>query len=120
MKYFHYILILFIVSCKKDIETIQLVKDPITVADTTNIKTPSIFNGYVVDLNAKLLGSNYWKNNIVLPDLVTIAFQTPLGNRNRYGTFLMGLTTGDFNNDGYVDVFNGGALFPHPRYPYSR
>ena len=88
-----------------------------TTTNTLNKSIPVVnnplgrFMGYKVNPNAKQLGSNYWKNNIVLSDLVTIAFQTPLGNRNRYGTFLMGLTTGDFNNDGYVDVFNGGASF---------
>jgi len=109
MKYSYYLLFLFLFSCKKDVVTSVVT----TSIENTVIKkdTINVFMGYKVDPNTKQLGSNYWKNNVVLPDLVTIAFQTPLGNRNRYGTFLMGLTTGDFNNDGYIDVFNGGASF---------
>ena len=75
------------------------------------------FTGYKVDINAlrnsrqKDNGKEYWTNTQVLSDLVVGKFQKPYGNRGSYGTFYGALANGDFNNDGYVDVFNGGALF---------
>lgn len=119
MKYFYYILFLLFVSCNKDVDTIQLVKSGTNNIDTTKITASSVFNGYVVSPNAKQLGSDYWKNNNVLSDLMVISFQTPINNGNRYGTFLMGLTTGDFNNDGYIDVFNAGTFFQGQQQAYS-
>jgi len=70
------------------------------------------FPGYKVDPNARQLGFNYWHRGTgVMADLYIALFQKPLGTRNKYGTFLTGVTTGDFNNDGWVDVFNAGASF---------
>jgi hypothetical protein len=68
------------------------------------------FPGYKVDPNARQLGFNYWHRGTgVMADLYIALFQKPLGNRSKYGTFFNGVTTGDFNNDGWVDVFNAGA-----------
>jgi hypothetical protein len=70
------------------------------------------FPGYKVDPNARQLGFNYWHRGTgVMADLFVALFQKPLGNRSKYGTFFTGVTTGDFNNDGWVDVFNAGASF---------
>jgi hypothetical protein len=105
MKYTYLVLSLFVISCQKEIITIQT---PIQQKDS--IKSTSEFKGYVVNMDNKQNAIDYWKNNSVLPDLITVVFQKPLNpNELRYGSFLLSLTTGDFNNDGYIDVFNGGA-----------
>ncbi len=73
------------------------------------------FTGYRVDQVAlvlskqKDLGISYWNSTAVMLDLMVLGFQKPYGNRIKYGTFLASLAAGDFNNDGYIDVFNGGA-----------
>jgi hypothetical protein len=73
------------------------------------------FPGYKVDPNARQLGFNYWyRGTGVLADLYVILFQKPLGTRTRYGSFLNGVVCGDFNNDGWVDVFNAGASYNGP------
>lgn len=69
------------------------------------------FNGYKVSENAKVLGTDYWENTNVLMDLMVVGFQTPVGTRNRYNTFLIQMTCGDFNNDGWIDIFNPGASY---------
>jgi hypothetical protein len=71
----------------------------------------SRFNGYRVNPNARELGTDYWENTEVMMDLIVVAFQKPYGSRKRYNTFLNQLCAGDFNNDGWIDVFNPGASF---------
>jgi hypothetical protein len=112
MKYIYIVLSLFIISCKKEIVTNQVI---IPIKDSVKpilVKPVNEFKGYVVNANNRLIGPDYWKNNSVLPDLITVVFQKPLNlNATRYGSFLLSLTTGDFNNDGYIDVFNGGTAY---------
>lgn len=73
------------------------------------------FQGYKVDLNSlaiskqKDLGISYWNSTSCMLDLMVLSFQKPYGQRTKYGTFLIALAAGDFNNDGFIDVFNGGA-----------
>lgn len=107
MKYSYVLFFLFLISCQKDILTND------TIPEITNsTKHTEEFKGYVVNIKNKEDAIEYWKNNLVLPDLITIAFQKPFQVNNvRYGSFLLSLTTGDFNNDGYIDVFNGGAAY---------
>lgn len=69
------------------------------------------FPGYKVDPNAKQLGKEYWENLTVLRDLIVVSFQQPYGSRTRYSTFLNQLVCGDFNNDGWIDVYNPGATY---------
>jgi hypothetical protein len=69
------------------------------------------FQGYKVHPQAKLLGTYYWENTEVLMDLMVVAYQTPYGTRNRYNTFLIQMACGDFNNDGWIDIFNPGASY---------
>ncbi len=74
------------------------------------------FTGYRVDQVALALskqkdfGTSYWQNNAVMLDEMVIAFQSPIGG-GQYGSFLNQLSSGDFNNDGYIDVFNAGASY---------
>lgn len=105
MKKYFFILVIVLTSCKKDF-----------VIPSEKISTLE-FNGYKVDLNElsksrqRDNGREYWKNTQVLSDLIVTKFQTPYGSRVKYGTYFYAVTAGDFNNDGYIDVFNGGALY---------
>ena len=72
------------------------------------------FQGYKVDANAKQLGTDYWTNTKVQSDLITNIFQNPLPGQ--IGGALCQITCGDFNNDGWIDVFNPGWSFNGPKY----
>jgi hypothetical protein len=102
---FSLIVLLSLFACKKtEQETnpnlIQQAVDPL-----------ASFQGYKVHPQAKLLGTEYWENTEVLMDLMVVAYQTPYGSRNRYNTFLIQMACGDFNNDGWIDIFNPGASY---------
>lgn len=84
---------------------------PIPSSPIPPVDILSTFQGYKVSPQAKVLGTEYWENTEVLMDLMTVKFQKPLGTRTRYSTFLNQLTCGDFNNDGWVDIFNPGATY---------
>ena len=106
MKYYIIILIVFLFSCKKDVVS------PINITENTTITPPkdSTFLGYKVDtLLLKTMGAGYWKNTGVPLDVIVQSFQKPYGNRTTYGTFFGSLIAGDFNGDGWIDVFNAGA-----------
>ena len=73
------------------------------------------FPGYKVDPNARQLGENYWLSGTgVQMDLVIQTFQqvSPTDKVGFQSNFIKGgwgfATCGDFNNDGYVDVFTPG------------
>lgn len=75
------------------------------------------FTGYKVASNARQLGSDYWlRGTGVMADLIIQTFQNPLPNSNSYAyqhnfinTGWTSSTCGDFNNDGYIDVFTPGG-----------
>jgi hypothetical protein len=74
------------------------------------------FTGYKVASNAKQLGTEYWENTPVLSDLMIGVFQKnfevfapPQGDA--YCAWTQAICNGDFNNDGYIDVFNAGSAF---------
>jgi hypothetical protein len=81
------------------------------------------FMGYKVDIAAlsiskqKDFGKSYWENLPIATDLFVGAFQKgvkiltgPFGNgKYEYATNLFAITLGDFNNDGWVDIFNAGG-----------
>ncbi len=74
------------------------------------------FLGYKVAANAKQLGTVYWENTPVLSDLIIGVFQKnfevyapPQGDA--YCAWTQAICNGDFNNDGYIDVFNAGSAF---------
>jgi hypothetical protein len=78
------------------------------------------FMGYKVAANARQLGFEYWYHGTgVMPDLITEVFQTPYGGRTKYGTFFNGVVCGDFNNDGWIDVFNAGANYNGVQAPFD-
>jgi hypothetical protein len=87
-----------------------------TSSNTTN-KSISVVNnplgrfvGYKVDQiglalsRQKDFGKSYWKNVGIPGDMIIAAFQSKLG-------FLLQLSFGDFNNDGFIDVFNPGSKY---------
>ena len=74
------------------------------------------FPGYKVDPNAKKLGTDYWENTPVLSDLMIGVFQKnfevyapPQGDA--YCAWTQAICNGDFNHDGFIDVFNAGSAF---------
>ena len=83
----------------------------------------SRFQGYKVDQVAlalskqKNFGRDYWRNSGLMMDLIISVFQKPLATnkfaveQNFWGGALQAITTGDFNNDGWIDVFNAGGAY---------
>jgi hypothetical protein len=74
------------------------------------------FPGYKVDPNAKQLGVDYWENTPVLSDLIIGVFQknfevAVLPQGDAYCAWTQAICNGDFNNDGFIDVFNAGSAF---------
>ena len=113
MKNYYLILLvsLFLFSCEKEfIVPIGEINN-----ESTKIDTTPTFKGYVVDPKARQLGTRYWENTKVLSDFVIGVFQTnyekfpTLPNGNLYCVFTWAICNGDFNNDGYIDVFNAGT-----------
>ena len=86
-------------------KTIQVVNNPL-----------GRFMGYKVAANARQLGTDYWENTPVLSDLMIGVFQKnfevyapPQGDA--YCAWTQAICNGDFNNDGFIDVFNAGSAF---------
>jgi hypothetical protein len=72
------------------------------------------FPGYRVDPNAKKLGTDYWENSLLPSDLIVAVFQKNYENNHPSGAYAVwteAICNGDFNNDGYMDVFNAGTAF---------
>ena len=97
-------------SCSKTVVT----PPKVTLNKITD--TLSIFTGYKVDPNAKQLGTDYWENTPVLSDLMIGVFQKnfevfALPQGDAYCAWVQAICNGDFNNDGYIDVFNAGSAF---------
>ena len=109
--YIFLFLVVLLSSCSKtviDVPTVNLNKTIINPLDT--------FTGYKVDSNAKQLGTDYWENTPVLSDLIIGVFQKnfevfALPQGDAYCAWTQAICNGDFNNDGYIDVFNAGSAF---------
>jgi hypothetical protein len=109
MRYLLFLLSILLVSCEKEITII-----PIEPPSPPVTKT---YEGYKVNSNAKQLGKEYWLRGTGVPnDLIVQTFQKPLPNENSFAykhNFINGgwggSVTGDFNLDGWVDVFTPGA-----------
>jgi hypothetical protein len=76
-----------------------------------NVKNPfSFFKGYKVDTAALRIsrendrGKSYWKNVGIPGDLIVDLFQSKIG-------FFQGIAFGDFNTDGWIDIFNAGSRY---------
>jgi hypothetical protein len=72
------------------------------------------FPGYKVDPNAKQLGTEYWGNTPLLSDLIVAVYQKNYeyyDPARAYTVFSTAICNGDFNNDGYLDVFNAGTAY---------
>jgi hypothetical protein len=113
MKNIYYLLFLFLFSCKKDVIT-TVVVPPI---ENTVIKkdTVNVFTGYKVNPNAKQLGRNYWENIPIPADLMLSVFQTSLKSNNGHTEIeTEAVSFGDFNLDGYIDIFNTGGSHNGP------
>lgn len=70
------------------------------------------FPGYKVDPNARKLGTDYWENSTLPSDLIVAVFQKNYENihpSGAYAGWTVSICNGDFNNDGYMDVFNAGS-----------
>ena len=88
----------------------------ITVDKEKNVTVKFIktFMGYKVAANARQLGTDYWENSILPSDLIVAVFQRNYENHHPLGAYAVwteAICNGDFNNDGYMDVFNGGTAF---------
>ena len=88
----------------------------ITVDKEKNVTVNFIktFMGYKVAANARQLGTEYWENTPVLSDLMIFVFQKnfeDFGPPYAYTAWTQGICNGDFNNDGYIDVFNAGSAY---------
>lgn len=72
------------------------------------------FMGYKVAANARQLGTDYWENSILPSDLIVAVFQKNyefIHPSRAYAVWTEAICNGDFNNDGYMDVFNAGTVF---------
>jgi len=89
---------------------------------TNNLKVINsldTFTGYKVATNANQLGESYWlRGTPILTDYFIYAFQTPFpGTNHIYQAVSVAL--GDFNKDGYLDMFNPGSAFQGPTVGFS-
>lgn len=97
MKYSYYLLFLFLFSCKKEVITTLPVDKTIEES----------LGGFKVNPNAKLLGKDYWENTGVPVDLIGIKYLiSPRGFKSVGSS--MTAVCGDFNYDGWIDVFQPG------------
>lgn len=108
MKNIYYLLFLFLFSCKKDVIT------TVNISTIGNVET-NVFTGYKVNPNAKQLGRNYWENIPIPADLMLSVFQTSLKSNNGHTEIeTEAVSFGDFNLDGYIDIFNTGGSHNGP------
>ena len=73
------------------------------------------FQGYKVNSNAKQLGRNYWGNITISAELMLSVFQTSLKAITGHTEIeTESVSFGDFNLDGYIDIFNAGGSHNGP------
>jgi hypothetical protein len=107
-------ILIFIVSCEKPL---GLPPDPYKPLDIPEALMKDVVNtspsGYKVNTSLlsemKIKGKedDYWKNCGVPVDLIVNKFNISVPNAI-VGFSYNQVTTGDFNNDGWIDVFNSG------------
>ena len=86
-----------------------------TSSNTLNKSIPVInnplgrFMGYKVDLSLKSKDEiNYWRDCGVIWDVVMYKFGQPVSG-TQWSAFMPQIIVGDFNNDGWIDIFNPGV-----------
>lgn len=103
-KVLYLILLISFFSCnKEDIPTPTLPKEVVEEFKGYKVNTTILNQSKIKDF-----GKSYWKNTTIIPDIVAYAFQKPK-EKTFLSQGLMGLVCGDFNNDGWIDVYNLGA-----------
>jgi hypothetical protein len=86
----------------------------VNISTIGNVET-NVFTGYKVNPNAKQLGRNYWENIPIPADLMLSVFQTSLKSNNGHTEIeTEAVSFGDFNLDGYIDIFNTGGSHNGP------
>ena len=120
MKYFQFLLIFILTSCSKQVTpTVQNKVIPPSSPNVIINNPENIFKGYKVDANARQLGSEYWyHNNPVLSDVMVGQFQSNIDG-GKYKWWFQAVVCGDFNNDGWIDVFNSGSSYNGPKANFS-
>lgn len=88
----------------------------LSASATVRVIPKESFSGYRVDPAARRLGSDYWENTPVPLDLVLRIFLTRQKNYGKdpqyqfqYSGWAGAVTAGDFNADGFIDVFTAGS-----------
>ena len=86
-----------------------------TSSNTLNKSIPVVnnplgrFMGYKVDLSLKSKDEiNYWRDCGVIWDVVMYKFGQPVSG-TQWSAFMPQIIVGDFNNDGWIDIFNPGV-----------
>lgn len=98
MRYLLFLLSVVLISCEKSVVEPVVPKQPVLVENV----------GYKVDQSRKN-DKNYWlRETGVQTDLIIQAFQIPLKPSSINAGWWHSVT-GDFNNDGWIDVFSAGA-----------
>ena len=105
MKNLILILVIFSLGCTKN-----------NISKSIVLKNEVVFNGYKVSSNARIRGTEYWENTNVLSDFYIGVFQKnyevfALPQGDAYCVWTQAICNGDFNNDGYIDVFNAGTAY---------
>ena len=119
MRYLYFLLILILTSCSKQVPpTVQ--NNVVPPPPTNVINVPeNVFKGYKVDTNARQLGSEYWYHNTpVICDVMVAQFQSNIDG-GKYRWWFQAVVSGDFNNDGWIDVFNSGSNYNGPKANFS-
>lgn len=80
-------------------KTIKFINDPVIR-----------FEGYKVASNARQLGTKYWDNVPVPLDFMIYKFQAVPSGRTHIGN-AGNVIAGDFNNDGWIDIFAPGMAW---------
>ena len=118
--YIFLFVVVLLSSCTKTVvstQNVNLNKSNDSLLTNKVINPLDTFTGYKVASNAKQLGTDYWENTPVLSDLMIGVFQKNFEvfverpKPDAYCAWTQAICNGDFNNDGYIDVFNAGSAF---------
>lgn len=102
-RYINIIWLVILFSCQKDLPVITPINQ-----ETPTQQTTQTSYGYKVDVTLKSKDEiNYWRDCGVMWDIVVNKFNV-LPNGQIGSNFLPQTITGDFNNDGWIDVYNPG------------